>query len=200
MLCPVCSCTYVEYDGCLHCEQDREYECSLIADGGSTTDNPVGLTLDELRSTRVALLSNCDSVGRAAGNEGNMAGGAMHRAQDPAYQLSPSVLIFREQVSPPVPGSGEQALLIVSKLGQLELGAGVGVICEVYSLFWKEFSIVMTRGERDPFMQHDYFVEEWEAVGRVIVKGYVSISYIHTYIHLYLTTQVMKTGKTKVRM
>ena len=63
----------------------------------------------------------------------------MHRAQDPAYQLSPSVLIFREQVSPPVPGSGEQALLIVSKLGQLELGAGAGVICEVYSLFWKAF-------------------------------------------------------------
>ena len=89
---------------------------------------------------------------------------------------------------------------IVNKLGQLELGAGVGVICEVYSLFWKESSIVMTRGERVPFMQHDYFVEEWEAVGRVIVKGYVSISYIHTYIHLYLTTQVMKTGKTKVRM
>ena len=138
----------MEYDGCLHCEQDREYECSLIADGGRTTDNPVGLTLDELRSTRVALFSNCDSVGRAAGNEGNMAGGAMHRAQDPAYQVSPSVLIFREQVSPPVPGSGEQALLIVSKLGQLELGAGAGVICEVYSLFWKAFSIVMTKGEK----------------------------------------------------
>ena len=58
----------------------------------------------------------------------------------------------------------------------------------------------MTRGERVPFVQHDYFVEEWEAVGRVIVKGYVSISYIHIYIHLYLTTQVMKTGKTKVLM
>ena len=148
MICPVCSCTYVEYDGWLHCERDREYECSLIADGGSTTDNPVGLTLDELRSTRVALLSNRDSVGRAAGNEGNMAGGAMHHAQDPAYQVSPSVLIFREQVSPPVSGSGEQALLIVSKLGQLELGAGAGVICEVYSLFWKAFSIVMTKGEK----------------------------------------------------
>ena len=94
------------------------------------------------------MLSNRDSVGRAAGNEGNMAGGAMHRAQDPAYQVSPSVLIFREQVSPPVPGSGEQALLIVSKLGQLELGAGAGVICEVHSLFWKEFSIVMTKGEK----------------------------------------------------
>ena len=57
-------------------------------------------------------------MGRAAGNEGNMAEGAMHHAQDPAYQ----------GLSPPVPGSGKQALLIVSKLGQLELGTGVGVI------------------------------------------------------------------------
>ena len=61
----------------------------------------------------------------------------MPHAQDPAYQVSPSVLICREQVSPPVPGSGKQAFLIVSKLGQLELETGVGVICEVYSLFWK---------------------------------------------------------------
>ena len=173
MVCPVCNCTCVEYDECLRCEQDREYECSLIADGGSTTDNPVGLTLDELRSTRVALLSNSDSVGRAAGNEGNVAEGVMHHAQDPPYQVSPSALIFREQVSPPVPGPGEQALLIVNKLGQLELGAWVGVICEFYLLFWKEFSIVMTKGQRErvPFMRHDHFVEELEAVGRNLVKG-----------------------------
>ncbi|CAH3142358.1 unnamed protein product [Pocillopora meandrina] len=145
MVCPVCSCTCVEYDECLRCEQDREYECSLIADGGSTNDNPVGLTLDELR------------MGRAAGNEGNVAEGVMHHAQDPPYQVSPSALIFREQVSPPVP----------------ELGTWVGVICEFYLLFWKEFSIVMTKGQRErvPFMRHDHFVEGWEAVGRNLVKG-----------------------------
>ena len=173
MVCPVCSCTSVEYDECLRCEQEREYECSLIVDGGSTTDNPVGLTLNELRSTRVALLSNSDSVGRAAGNEGNVAEGVMHHAQDPPYQVSPSALVFREQVSPPVPGPGEQALLIVNKLGQLELGAWVGVICEFYLLFWKEFSIVMTKGQRErvPFMRHDHFVEGWKAVGRNLVKG-----------------------------
>ena len=45
-VCPVCSCTMEDEGGCLRCEQDREYECSLIADGGSTSDNPVTLTLD----------------------------------------------------------------------------------------------------------------------------------------------------------
>ena len=75
----------------------------------------------------------------------------------------------------------------------------------------------MTGGERErvPFLPHDNFVGGSEAVGRILVKGYVSISYfisyffvkgmfihtyMHTYIHLYLTTQVMKIGKTKVLM
>ena len=35
---------------------------------------------------------------------------------------------------------------IINERGQLEPGAGVGVICEVYSLFWKEFSIADYRG------------------------------------------------------
>ena len=98
------------------CAVGRTKNTNLISDGGGTTDNPVGLTLDKLRSTWVALPSNCDLVGRAAGNEGNMAEGAMHHGQDPAYQVSPPALIFRGQVSPPVIGSGEQALLTVNKL------------------------------------------------------------------------------------
>lgn len=72
---------------------------------------------------------------------------------------------------------------IVNERGQLEPGAGVGVICEVFTLFWKELSIIMTIGERErgPFLGHDYFVEEWEAVGRILVKGYLSISYSLTF-------------------
>ena len=73
---------------------------------------------------------------------------------------------------------------IINERGQLEPGAGVGVICEVFTLFWKEFSIAMTIGERErvPFVRHDYFVEEWEAVGRILVKGYMSISYYTTFL------------------
>ena len=211
IVCPVCSCTVEDEGDCLRCEQDREYECSLIADGGSTTDNAVALTLDELRSRRVAVLSNPDSVEREAVSEGDMAEGVTHHAQATG-----------DQASPPAPSSGNQAsypdsdvfgrlltvhrscirtdliehfkdptvmncnvdFKIINERGQLEPGAGVGVICEVYSLFWKEFSIAMTIGERErvPFVRHDYFVEEWEAVGRILVKGYMSISYFPTFL------------------
>ena len=35
---------------------------------------------------------------------------------------------------------------IINERGELEPGVGNGVICEVYSLFWNEFSISMTIG------------------------------------------------------
>ena len=243
IVCPVCSCTVEDEGDCLRCEQDREYECSSIADGGSTTDNAVALTLDELRSRRVAVLSNPDSVEREAVSEGDMAEGVTHHAQatgdqasPPApgsgnqtslpapvsgNQASPPAPVSGNQASPPAPGSGNQAsypdsdvfgrlltvhrscirtdltehfkdptvmncnvdFKIINERGQLEPGTGVGVICEVYSLFWKEFSIAMTIGgrERVPFVRHDYFVEEWEAVGRILVKGHMSISYFPTF-------------------
>ena len=52
------------------------------------------------------------------------------------------------------------------------------------TLFWNEFSISMTLGERErvPFVRHDYFVQEWEAVGRILVKGFVSVSYFPTFL------------------
>ena len=74
------------------------------------------------------------------------------------------------------------AFKVINEKGELEQGVGVGVICEVYTLFWSEFSISMTIGERErvPFARHDHFVEEWEAVGRILVK--VSASYFPTFL------------------
>ena len=37
---------------------------------------------------------------------------------------------------------------MINEKGEFENGVGVGVICEVYTLFWSEFSIAMTIGER----------------------------------------------------
>ena len=43
---------------------------------------------------------------------------------------------------------------VINEKGDYEQGVGVGVICEVYTLFWSEFSISMTIGEREriPFV------------------------------------------------
>jgi len=36
VVCSVCSCTYLEGEECIRCEQNREYEFSRIADGGES--------------------------------------------------------------------------------------------------------------------------------------------------------------------
>ena len=51
VVCSVCSCTYVEGGECIRCQQDREYEASRIADGGSpifTTENLVPISIDDV--------------------------------------------------------------------------------------------------------------------------------------------------------
>ena len=63
-------------------------------------------------------------------------------------------------------------------------GEGICVLREVFTLFWGEFAISMTIGERErvPFVAHDYFVEEWEAIGCILVKGYMSVKYYPLFI------------------
>lgn len=72
---------------------------------------------------------------------------------------------------------------IINERGDLEAGIGVGIAREAYTLFWNEFSIIKTIGERErvPFVRHDHFIEEWEAIGRILVKGYTSVSYFPTF-------------------
>lgn len=69
---------------------------------------------------------------------------------------------------------------IINEKGDKEDGVGVGVEREVYSLFWKQFANSMTIGEleRVPFIRHDHFIKEWEAVGRILVKGYQSVLFL----------------------
>ena len=71
----------MEGEECIQCEQNREYEFSRIADGGNpyTTEspdapeNPVLLTMDEIRSRWVALLSNGVDETEAEGSHSNVA-------------------------------------------------------------------------------------------------------------------------------
>ncbi|CAH3176833.1 unnamed protein product, partial [Porites evermanni] len=73
---------------------------------------------------------------------------------------------------------------ISNERGELELGVGIGVISEVYTLFWNELSISVTIGDRErvPFVRHDHFVEEWESVRRILMKGFKSVSYFPTFL------------------
>lgn len=36
--------------------------------------------------------------------------------------------------------------------------------------------------ERVPFVSHDHFVEEWDSVGRILIKGFESVSYFPTFL------------------
>ena len=73
---------------------------------------------------------------------------------------------------------------IINERGTLEQGVGIGVTREVYTLFWNEFANSMTIGERERvlFVRHDHFVEEWNATGRILVKGFESVSYFPLFI------------------
>ena len=52
------------------------------------------------------------------------------------------------------------------------------MISDMCTLLWNEFSISMTIGDREkvPFVSHDHFVEEWECVGRILIKRFESVS------------------------
>ena len=73
---------------------------------------------------------------------------------------------------------------ITNDMGKDELGAGIGVTQEVFTLFWKSFANSMTIGERErvPIVRHDLYIDEWEAVARILVKGYKMISYFPTFM------------------
>ena len=64
--------------------------------------------------------------------------------------------------------------------GNEEKGSGVGVVRDVLSLFWKEVydSLLIGENERVPFIRHDYNRLDWEAIARVLLKGYRMCQYL----------------------
>ena len=68
---------------------------------------------------------------------------------------------------------------IIDDRGKPEKGAGIGVARDVFALFWKAFGDSMTIGERErvPYVRHDHFVNEWQAIGRILVQGFKMVSY-----------------------
>lgn len=71
-------------------------------------------------------------------------------------------------------------IVIIDSRGNEEKGAGVGVVRDALSLFWQEVydSLFIGESERVPFIRHDYSRSEWEAIARVLVKGYLACQYL----------------------
>ena len=72
-------------------------------------------------------------------------------------------------------------VLIKRKLpnGKLEEGEGSGVLRDCLSEFWGEFYSKCTVGTevKTPYLRHEYQVQEWQAVARILVMGWTTVRY-----------------------
>ena len=84
--------------------------------------------------------------------------------------------LFRD----PLIMSQDIKIIVIDARGVEEIGRGVGLLRDVFSLFWKEEydSLSVGENERVPFVRHDCQRDEWIAVGRRLVKGYLICQYL----------------------
>lgn len=71
-------------------------------------------------------------------------------------------------------------VVMVNSFGNDELGVdNGGVLRDALSAFWCSFYDCCTVGEveRVPFVRHDFKEDEWEAVGRILIKGYSTVKF-----------------------
>ena len=63
--------------------------------------------------------------------------------------------------------------------GQLEPGHGSGVFRDCLSEFWSEFYSRCTLGAdvRVPYLRHEYQIQEWQSIARILVKGWLAVGY-----------------------
>ena len=68
---------------------------------------------------------------------------------------------------------------MLNERGIVEKGRGSGVFKDVLSLFWKEIydSLMLGEGERVPSIRHDFQRKEWEAIARILLKGFQEYQY-----------------------
>ena len=68
---------------------------------------------------------------------------------------------------------------VIDWRGQKEDGQGAGVVRDVYTSFWKEILDTHFLGdqERVPLIVHDFYVDEWTNIGKILVKGFKDCGY-----------------------
>ncbi|XP_071832111.1 uncharacterized protein [Apostichopus japonicus] len=63
--------------------------------------------------------------------------------------------------------------------GDVERGEGDGVYRDALSEFWASFNKCTTGNTyKVPFIRHDYGKEKWEAIGRILLKGWDDLKYL----------------------
>lgn len=70
-------------------------------------------------------------------------------------------------------------VIFINRRGEEEAGRGSGLLRDLLSLFWKEVyqSLMVGEIERVPSIRHDFQRPEWEAIGRILMKGFSSCQY-----------------------
>ena len=71
--------------------------------------------------------------------------------------------------------------LIIDLQGNEEMGIENGVSRDVYTSFWKEVanSLLIGETERVPYVRHDLFKYEWEAIGKTFTQKVTLIQDIY---------------------
>jgi hypothetical protein len=69
---------------------------------------------------------------------------------------------------------------VINERGEVEQGEGRGVFRDIITEFWNLIFISAAVGasEKVPAIRHDFQSEEWEAIARILVYGYIRESYI----------------------
>ena len=68
---------------------------------------------------------------------------------------------------------------MIDPRGVEEKGEGVGVVRDAFSLFWHDVynSYMLGEDERVPSIRHDVSREKWQAIARILLKGYTQERY-----------------------
>lgn len=68
---------------------------------------------------------------------------------------------------------------VVNVRGQVEMAEGIGADRDVYTATWREIldGLCVGNQERVPFVRHDLYLEEWDSIAKILVKGFRDTGY-----------------------
>ena len=69
--------------------------------------------------------------------------------------------------------------IVLDPRGKPEEGVGIGMSRDVYIIFWKGIGdgFLMGEGKPVPFGRHYLYTNNWEAITKVLLRGYREVQY-----------------------